>query len=135
MTEAVSGCLIDTDWFIDYLAGRSPAIALFERLDKTAKAISLVTYGEVYEGIYFGRNPVEYERVFLETLREISILGLSEEIARRFARLRGTLRQQGLLVPDPDLLIAATAIHHDLTLVTRNQRHFGRVPGLKLYPQ
>jgi tRNA(fMet)-specific endonuclease VapC len=31
-----------------------------------------------------------------------------------------------------DLLIAATALEHDLTLVTRNQRHFARIPGLQI---
>jgi tRNA(fMet)-specific endonuclease VapC len=36
------------------------------------------------------------------------------------------------LIPDFDILIAATAIHHDLTLVTRNQKHLARIPGLKL---
>jgi predicted nucleic acid-binding protein len=52
---------------------------------------------------------------------------------KRFARLRGELRRQGQLIPDPDLLIAATALQHDLTIVTRNVRHFQRIPGLKLY--
>lgn len=32
-----------------------------------------------------------------------------------------------------DILIAATALHHDLALVTRNRAHFQRIPGLKLY--
>ena len=52
---------------------------------------------------------------------------------RRFARLRGELRQRGLLIPDPDILIAATALTHNLTLVTRNRRHFERIPDLPLY--
>ena len=34
---------------------------------------------------------------------------------------------------DFDLHIAATALHHDLTLLTFNLRHFDRVPNLKLY--
>jgi len=37
------------------------------------------------------------------------------------------------MVQDPDLLIAATALTHGLTLVTRNVRHFQRVPDLDLY--
>jgi predicted nucleic acid-binding protein len=37
------------------------------------------------------------------------------------------------LIPDVDLLIAATALEEDLTLVTRNTRHFERIPDLKLY--
>jgi tRNA(fMet)-specific endonuclease VapC len=42
---------------------------------------------------------------------------------------------RGRLISDMDLLIAATAMHHNLTLVTRNHRHFERVPNLRLYPQ
>ncbi len=34
---------------------------------------------------------------------------------------------------DADLLIAATALEHDLTLMTQNLRHFNRIPDLKLY--
>lgn len=52
---------------------------------------------------------------------------------QRFARLRGDLRRKGQLIGDPDILIAATALHHDLMLVTRNLRDFQRVPGLTLY--
>jgi len=50
-----------------------------------------------------------------------------------FVQTRANLRRAERLIPDLDLLIAATAIHHDLTLLTRNVRHFGRVPDLRLY--
>ncbi|MBI4493912.1 MAG: type II toxin-antitoxin system VapC family toxin [Chloroflexi bacterium] len=52
---------------------------------------------------------------------------------QRFARIRGQLRRSGRVVGDPDLLIAATALHHHLILVTRNLRDFSRIPDLKLY--
>lgn len=97
--------------------------------------ISLITYGEVYEGIYYSRNADASERIFLQFLREIEVLPLSKSIMKRFARIRGQFRAQGNLIADPDLLIAVTAIHHELTLVTRNTRHFQRVPGLLLYQQ
>jgi predicted nucleic acid-binding protein len=42
------------------------------------------------------------------------------------------LRRQGNLIPDFDLLIAATALRHDLTLVTRDTAHFERIEGLQL---
>ena len=54
-------------------------------------------------------------------------------ILKRFARLRGQLRAQGQLIGDLDLLIAATALYYDLTLVTHNTRHFSRITDLKLY--
>jgi tRNA(fMet)-specific endonuclease VapC len=52
----------------------------------------------------------------------------------RFAIVRGQLpRQIRKQVGDMDLLIAATAIHHDLALLTRNVRDFRLVPGLTLF--
>jgi tRNA(fMet)-specific endonuclease VapC len=48
---------------------------------------------------------------------------------------RAQLRAQGTTIADLDLLIASTALYHDLVLVTRNLRHFRRVPGLRIYGQ
>ena len=56
-----------------------------------------------------------------------------EAVMLRFARMRSELRRQGNLIPDFDLLIAATALEHDLILMTRNTRHFARIAGLRLY--
>ena len=49
-----------------------------------------------------------------------------------FGQTRSELRRRGQLIPDLDLLIAATAVHHELILMTRNVRHFARVPDLVL---
>jgi predicted nucleic acid-binding protein len=51
---------------------------------------------------------------------------------QHFGRLRALLRQQGNLIPDFDLLIAATVLEQDSMLVTRNRRHFERIPGIQL---
>jgi tRNA(fMet)-specific endonuclease VapC len=54
-------------------------------------------------------------------------------VAKRYALIRGELAQKGLPVDQPDLFIAATALYHDLTLVTNNRKDFERVPSLRLY--
>jgi predicted nucleic acid-binding protein len=126
--------LIDSDWIADWLKGRSNAIQLLDDLTPDGIAIRIVTYGEVYEGIYFGRDSERYERVFRAFLRGVRVLPISRSVARRFALVRGTLRTQGQIIPQPDILIAATALVHDLTLVTRNVRDFQRIPGLSLHP-
>jgi len=63
----------------------------------------------------------------LTGVREIDLI-----TALRYATIRSDLRSKGQLIPDNDLWIAATALAHDLTLAT-GDRHFERVPGLKLY--
>lgn len=125
--------LVDSDWVADWLVGRHAVVRLLTSLSDESLAISLITYGEIYEGIYYGRNPKAAEAGFRNFLRKVDVLPLSQPIMRRFARIRGELRRKGQLISDPDLLIAATAIHHDLTLLTGNARHFQRVPALKLY--
>jgi predicted nucleic acid-binding protein len=60
-------------------------------------------------------------------------LPLNRSIMRRFARIKGELRRAGQIIGDPDKLIAATARHHGLILITRNRRHFSLIEGLALY--
>lgn len=125
--------LIDTDWVAEYLKGRDPVTRTLNSLATEELAISIITYGEIYEGIYYSRDPKRSEQGFLQFLRGTAVLPLNRPIMKEFARIRGQLRKVGQIITDPDILIAATAIYHDLTLLTNNKRHFSRIPGLKLY--
>ena len=125
--------LIDTDAVADWLNNRTEAVRLLPTLQPEGLAISLITYGEVYDGIYYGRDPRAAEQAFLHFLRGATVLPLNRSIVRRFALLRGDLRRRGRGIGDLDTMIAATALHHDLTLFTRNLRHYTRIPGLKIF--
>ena len=125
--------LVDTDRVASFLNGRSAETRLLTTLAPRGLAISLITYGEIYEGIYGGRDSAAAERAFLRFLRAVDVLPLNRSIMRRFARIRGDLRRRGRLIPDPDLLIGATALHHGLTLVTGNRAHFERIRDLVVY--
>lgn len=126
--------LVDSDVIIDFLRGRPPIVRLFDSLISDRLAMSVVSYGEIYDGIYHGHDPLRAETVFLTALQRIDVLPLDEHIMRLFGRTRGDLRKIGNKLSDSDLMIAATALHHDLTLVTRNLKHFTRIPALKLHP-
>lgn len=63
----------------------------------------------------------------------MTILPFTEAIAEEYGRVRLDLRRRGLLIPVPDMLIGATAIHHRLTLVTNNHKDFGRTKNLARY--
>ena len=125
--------LVDTHWVASYLNGRQDAIQLLNTLAQSGIAISLITYGEIYDGIYHGRTPRAAERGFLQFLQIAPVLPLNKSIMKRFARIRGDLRIVGRVFADADIMIAATAIHHGLTLVSRNTRHFSRIPSLQIY--
>jgi tRNA(fMet)-specific endonuclease VapC len=127
--------LVDSDWLIDATGGRSVAVDALLRLSSDGLAVSIVAVAEVYEGAFGAPDPNETLAGFREFLRDYAILPVSDPIAERFAGLRAFLRPAGQLIPDMDLLIAATALQHDLTLLTRNVRHFSRIPGLRLYQE
>lgn len=125
---------MDTDWVVDWLKGRKSTVERLSALAPEGLAMSLITYGEIYEGIYSPRatDPTGYERTFNRFLRLVRVLPLTRAIMRRFARERAHLRHLGALIPDADLLIASTALDQGLTLLTGNRQHFERVPGLTL---
>jgi predicted nucleic acid-binding protein len=128
--------LIDSDYVADFLKGRPDAILLLSSLPRDQIAISVITFGEVTEGITFGQDRRRHEQGFRQFLRIADVLPLSRIGMRRFANIRGELRAQGELIPDMDLLIGATAIAAERALVTRNRRHFTRLQafGLTLHP-
>jgi tRNA(fMet)-specific endonuclease VapC len=115
--------LVDTDWIISGLGGVTGAVKLLSDLASEGLALSVVTLGEVFEGAYGDSDPLAAIDRYRPFLANYALLPVTENIAARFAEVRAVLRKQGQLIGDLDLLIAATALHHDLTLVTRTFRH------------
>ncbi len=108
--------LVDTDVFIDHLRG---ARRLEPRRDRIA--YSVVTRCELFAGR--GAN----EEVLRELLSPFAEVPVDRAVAERAGRLR-----RASVIRTPDALIAATAVEHGLTLVTRNAGDFSNLRGLKL---
>jgi predicted nucleic acid-binding protein len=105
--------LVDSDILIDHLRG-ARALPTF------ALACSVITRCELFAG----RDQVEALRQLLAQMQEIAV---DPAIAERGGALRRSLK-----LSTPDALIAATALEHNLPLMTRNKRHFGLVKDLDL---
>lgn len=60
------------------------------------------------------------------------IISADRECAEIFGMLKASLKKSGTLLDDFDLIIASCAMTNNLTLVTNNTKHFGRIDGLKL---
>ena len=125
--------LIDTDFVIDYLKGKPDTVKILTSFLNKGLAINIITYGEVYEGIYYGHDPKQAERGFLQFLRGVNVLVLNKTVMKQFAYIRGNLRKKGKIIGDPDIMIAASAIVNGLTLMTRNTKDFQKIEGLKLF--
>ncbi|SRR5581483_1737604 len=128
--------LIDSDLVADWLNGHQATIQLVAPLVPDGIALSILTYSEIYEGIYGGRDPRTEERVFQAFLRSVTVLPITRAVAKRRARIRRELRSRKLPVDNRalDIFIAATALEHRLTLLTRNRKDYQDIPDLTLAP-
>jgi predicted nucleic acid-binding protein len=130
----VTRYLIDTSYVVDVLNEHEPEASTLRQLAEEGMAISLITYGELYEGAYYAHHRDEALKGLQEFLRAVELLPLTTSTIERFAIVRGALpRQARQQVGDMDLLIAATAMERSLVLVTNNLRDFRLVPELVLY--
>ena len=128
--------LIDTDLVIDHLANVTEANQLLEHLAPEGIAISMITYMEAYQGVVRSGNVKEARAKFQAFRRSVPVLPFSLTVAKRCASLREQLKTEQKRVKSRalDLINAAIAIEHHLTLVTRNTADYQDIPGLELYP-
>ena len=125
--------LIDTDWVINCLHGIRPVMDRVDQLQPDGIGISPVSLAELYDGILGDADPAHSEQELFNFLaRGIDTVAVDLETSRIFAQERRRLRAAGNLIPDFDLLIGATALRHNLTLLSNNRRHFQRINGLNL---
>ena len=124
--------LVDTDWVIHYLNGHPEIVARIQTLSPQGIGLSVISLAELYEGVFYSRDPRKSEKALQDFLRGIELLGVDEETTRVFGRERGRLRAEGKTVGDFDLLIGATALHRELTVLTNNRRHFELIANLQI---
>ena len=121
--------LLDTDTCIFALRLRPQVRTHFEALAPEDLATSAMNEAELCYGALNSQNAQRHVRDVEAFLAPIKIFPFDREAAKEHARLRMALKQ--MPIGERDLVIASVALAHRLTVVTHNQREFGRVPGLK----
>lgn len=121
--------LIDTMICSAYLKGVHAVFSKFVQ-HGGGLAVSTITVGELYVWAYRSRSAADRLSSLREFLQDITVLDVTVDVAARFGELRATLLDSGRPVPQLDLFIAATALTHNLVLVTHNVKDFAPVPGL-----
>jgi len=113
-------CLVDTDIAIDFLRRREYAKKLLGHwAEDGLLAISALTHLEIYQGIKSGEEIAT--DAFLDGLVSIDV---DISIARMAGKMLGNLRSKGKTIGIADAIIAATALHLDVPLVTNNIGHY-----------
>jgi tRNA(fMet)-specific endonuclease VapC len=119
--------LLDTNIAIAFLIGERGIIERVAAAD--AAYTSVVTLGELYYGAAkSGRVAQNVQRVE-QFASQIAVLDCDLDTARQYGLIKERLRSKGSPIPDNDLWIAALALQHKLTLLSRDQ-HFQRVDSL-----
>jgi tRNA(fMet)-specific endonuclease VapC len=124
--------LVDTDWVIHYLNGHAEIVSSIQEFAAQGLALSFISLAELYEGVFYSRDPDKSEATLQAFLRGVELVGLDDETTRIFSRERGHLRAHGQTIGDFDLLIGATAIRHGLAILTNNRRHFELIQDLQI---
>ncbi len=127
--------LFDTDAISELLRPRPLQLYLdwLKTIPRDAQFTSAVTVGELFKGAYRSAAKERHLKNIEErVLPAVTILPFDLSTARVFGMIRADLERNGNILPDADLQIAATALYHDLELVTGNLRHFQRIPNLRL---
>ena len=131
----MSGFLLDTN-IVSELVKPKPEANVTEWVENTDESLlylSVLTLGEIRRGI--AALPQSRRRATLEAwldkdLRarfEGRILVIDQEVADRWGLLTAAARKSGIVLPVIDGLLAATALEHNLTLVTRDS---GQIPSM-----
>jgi predicted nucleic acid-binding protein len=125
--------LTDATFAIDCLTQQPFTRSLLPTLLREGLALSFIAHMELWDGVYGSRDPKRAARELRAFLRRVSILPFSHRVSLRTARLRHDLRSRGLKLEHRllDILIAGTALHHGLVMVT-SDADFDDIPGLTL---
>ena len=124
--------LLDTDTIIYSLKGNTNIQENLRQHVNDLLHISIITLMELYYGVYKSQH-VDANLAKIKTLEHsLDILPARQETAEIFGKIKARLELDGNRLDDFDLIIASTALTHNLVLVTNNEKHFKRIEGLKL---
>ena len=129
------GVIFDSSEIISLERNRAQVQVLVSGREDEPFGISVVTVAELLHGVE--RADTEVRRLkrqsFVEkVLESFAIFPFDITVARIYARIWASLAKKGLTIGAHDLIIAATAISLDYSVITANRRHFEKIEGLKL---
>jgi tRNA(fMet)-specific endonuclease VapC len=123
--------IADTDVLVDFLRGAGEAEHIRKELNTGRLCATAITAFELWAG---AKNP-QQAAIVESLIAALTILSLDNSSAKRAGEIHRSLSLAGTTIGMADFLIAGIALDRDAILITRNRKHYQRVPGLKLSGQ
>lgn len=124
--------LLDTNILVYAYQDRGGCRQRLDSLDPAKVHLCAINVFEIERGIAKSSRPQPLRLFLSDALNRYPLVTLDTPSAQRAGQLRAQLEQQGRPIGPYDLLIAGTALAHNMTLVTHNTAEFSRAPGLRL---
>ncbi len=124
---------LDTSFLIDLFRGAKPAVQRMLELEADDEPVTVAapTVMEFATGAYLAESPRERKQL-RDFLASATVLPLDRDSAVLAGQINASLIKGGEAIGDMDVLIGAIATAHEERLVTRNAKHFSRIPGLAI---
>lgn len=124
--------LLDTDIIIYSLKGHAAVLENLRRHRNASLCVSVISLMELYYGAYKSQR-IESNLAKVKTIEKtLKTIQAGEEVVELFGMLKSKLEAKGQPADDFDLVIASTALAHNLILITNNTRHFQKIEGLRI---
>ena len=125
--------ILDSNTISYYFRGDPQVVPRLQALCPADLGVPAIVEYELRYGLMRLPQEVAAPRLaaLAQLLRPMQLLPFDSECAVHAACIRATLEAAGTPIGPHDTLIAATALRHQATIVTRNVREFSRVPGLQ----
>jgi len=120
--------ILDTNALSAFADGDAAVGAVLARQSRAA--VPVIVLGEFRYGIAQSRHRAAYEAWLESALPGFDVLPVTEETTVAYSTLRVALKRSGRPIPANDAWIAALALQHRLTVLSRDE-HFDAVPGLR----
>jgi len=127
--------LLSSTWWRKVSAhGQGAASAKLHELTGRGEVlrVAIFTMAELFVGVAKGTRPREERAAIQQCVAPFDVLPFELSTAEIFGSIVGQLEKRGISISDIDALIASVALQYDEILVTRNKKHFDRVPGSRV---
>ena len=123
---------LDSDIIIEHFRGNEKVRLHSDFISKARLFVTPVTLCELFRGAFLSNKVQENLLLVDKLLEKVDMLQFDKYACEIFGKDYGLLKKQGKLTQDNDLMTASLCVANNITLITRNKKHYENIPHLKV---